>query len=97
MIPRGVFFPQKRLRVWKTIVTCPPADHHATEVVGPYHRKSFSASNVVGHGTDNAVGPFEAVQQRFLSGQVIPICTGWFGEIQIMQQQFKQATGVAIV
>ena len=27
------------------------------------------------------VGPFEASQNRFYWGQVIPICAGWFGEI----------------
>jgi hypothetical protein len=27
------------------------------------------------------VGPFEAAEKRFFRGQVIPICTGWFGEV----------------
>jgi hypothetical protein len=27
------------------------------------------------------VGPFEAAKKRFFKGTVIPICAGWFGEV----------------
>ena len=27
------------------------------------------------------VGPFEAAQKQFCRGQVVPLCAGWFGEI----------------
>ena len=30
---------------------------------------------------NNVVGPFEVAQARFLGSQVIPIVSGWFGEI----------------
>jgi hypothetical protein len=36
---------------------------------------------VVGDGTSEVVGPFEAAKKRFLRGTVIPICAGWFGEV----------------
>ena len=39
------------------------------------------ASEVVGDGNNNITGPFEASQNSFYRGQVIPICAGWFGEI----------------
>ena len=92
------------------------------------------AADVVGDGKGDIKGPFETVQRQFLRGQVIPICSGWFGEINkdfdkaikilareavagidgmgvsplvntdrkggafpIMLQQFRRATGVAIV
>jgi len=29
----------------------------------------------------NVVGPFAAAQTRFFRGQVIPLCAGWFGEV----------------
>ena len=32
-------------------------------------------------GTGDVVGPFEAVEARFFRGEVIPVCVGWFGEI----------------
>ena len=39
------------------------------------------ATDVVGDGTSGVVGPFEAAQKQFYRGQVIPLCAGWFGEI----------------
>ncbi len=27
------------------------------------------------------MGPFEAAKKRFFRGQVIPVCAGWFGEV----------------
>ena len=39
------------------------------------------AADVVGGGTGDIVGPFEQSQNRFLRGQVISVCAGWFGEI----------------
>ena len=32
-------------------------------------------------GTEDIMGPFEQSQNRFWRGQVIPICSRWFGEI----------------
>ena len=65
--------------------TCPP-DRRAKEVTHEYRRKfkkldTKFASNVVGDGDSDIVGPFEASQGRFYRGQVIPLCAGWFGEI----------------
>ena len=39
------------------------------------------AADIVGDGNNDVVGPFEAAQQRFYRGQVIPMCAGWFGEV----------------
>ena len=30
---------------------------------------------------DGIVGPFQAAQQRFVGGQIIPLVSGWFGEL----------------
>ena len=62
-----------------------PADRRAREVTLEYARKfkvldRKYAADVVGDG-DEAVGPFEAAQQQFFRGQVIPLCVGWFGEV----------------
>ena len=35
----------------------------------------------MGDGNNDVVGPFEASQSRFFRGQIIPLCAGWFGEI----------------
>ena len=53
-------------------------------------------SKVVGDGSNKTVGLFEASQQRFYQGQVIPICSGWFGEIgqdfeKIIQRLAREA------
>jgi hypothetical protein len=39
------------------------------------------ASDVVGDGTTRIMGPFEASQGRFLTGQVIPLVVGAFGDV----------------
>ena len=39
------------------------------------------AHEVVGDGTGNVVGPFQAEQGIFYRGQIIPMVAGWFGEI----------------
>ena len=62
-----------------------PADRRASEVVGGYASKfkkidRLFAAEIVGE-TDSVVGPFTAAQSRFFRGQVIPLCAGWFGEI----------------
>ena len=61
-------------------------NRRAKEVTQQYRRKFKKldekfASNVVGDGNNDIVGPFEASQSRFYRGQVIPLCAGWFGEI----------------
>ena len=75
----------------KTMTACPsrydhdnehvsPADCRAREVTLEYARKfkvldRKYAADVVGEG-DEALGPFEASQQQFYRGQVIPLCVG---------------------
>ena len=66
--------------------TIKPADRRAREVTREYPRKfkkldELFAAEVVGDGTGDAVGPFEAAQGQFYRGQVIPLCAGWFGEV----------------
>jgi hypothetical protein len=39
------------------------------------------ASDIVGDGTTGIMGPFEASQVRFLTGQVIPLVVGAFGDV----------------
>ena len=39
------------------------------------------AADIVGDGTGDIMGPFEASQARFYRVQLIPLCTGWFGEM----------------
>jgi len=63
-----------------------PANRRAKLVVQQYNNKfkkldRLFASDIVGDGTSDTVGPFEAAQQRFFCKQVIPICAGWYGEI----------------
>ena len=63
-----------------------PVDRRAKLVVQSYSRKfnkvdNKFAADVVGDGNDGTVGPFEAAQKHFYCGQVIPLCAGWFGEI----------------
>ncbi|EJK73498.1 hypothetical protein THAOC_04874, partial [Thalassiosira oceanica] len=41
------------------------------------------APEIVGDGTGNVVGPFQTMLGRFYRGQVLPVCAGWFGEINI--------------
>ncbi len=42
---------------------------------------SHFADDVVGDGTSEVVGLFEAAKKRFFKGTVIPIFAGWFGEV----------------
>ncbi|EJK69618.1 hypothetical protein THAOC_09106 [Thalassiosira oceanica] len=41
------------------------------------------APEIVGDGTGNVVGPFQTMLGRFYRGQVLPVCAGWFEEINI--------------
>ena len=66
--------------------TTKPAERRAREISLSYKRKfkkldTLFASDVVGDGSGDITGPFEASQCRFYRGQVIPIVAGWFGEI----------------
>ena len=63
-----------------------PADRRARVVTNEYRNKFIKldkkfAPEVVGDGNDGVTGPFEASQNSFYCGQVIPICCGAFGEI----------------
>ena len=63
-----------------------PPDRRAREVTSIYKSKFKKvdkefAADIVGDGNVDIVGPFEADQARFYRGQVIPLCTGWFREI----------------
>ena len=63
-----------------------PVNRRAQMVVQSYNRKFKKldcnfAADVVGDGSEGVVGPFEAAQKHFYRGQVIPLCAGWFGEI----------------
>ena len=63
-----------------------PPDRRAKEVNSIYRSKFKKldkkfAADIVGDGTGDIVGPFEAAQAWFYRGQVIPLCAGWFGEI----------------
>ncbi len=42
---------------------------------------SLFAADVVGNEASDVVGPFEAAKKRFFKGTVVPICAGWFGEV----------------
>lgn len=64
--------------------TC-PADRRAKKVVQEYRSKFRKldekfAPEIVGDES-NVLGPFAASQSRFHCGQVIPLCAGWFGDI----------------
>ena len=66
--------------------TTAPADRRANEVTQEYRRKfkrldEHFAADIVGDGNDATVGPFEAAQQRFYRGQIIPLCAGWYGDV----------------
>ena len=76
--------------------TVKPVDQRSREVVNGYHRKfkkldTAFASDVVGDGKNDIKGPFETAQGRFYRGQAIPICAGWFGEIN---EDFKKTIKV---
>ena len=60
-------------------------DRRAKEVNSIYRSKFKKldkqfAADIVGNGTGDMAGPFEASQARFYRGQV-PLCAGWFVEI----------------
>ena len=44
-------------------------------------------ADFVGDGGEGVVGPFEAAQKHFYCRHVIPLCAGWFGE---MNEDFKK-------
>ncbi len=63
-----------------------PVDLCAHVVILSYDQKfkkldSLFAADVVGNGTSEVVGPFEAAKKRFFKETVIPICAGWFGKV----------------
>ena len=63
-----------------------PANRRADKVTSQYRNKFKKldkeyAPNVVGDGSNNIVGPFEAAQSQFIGGQVIPLIVGAFGDV----------------
>ncbi|EJK46647.1 hypothetical protein THAOC_34675 [Thalassiosira oceanica] len=65
-----------------------PADRRANQVCQAYLLKTKKlddkfAPEIVGDGTGNVVGPFQTMLGRFYRGQVLPVCAGWFGDINI--------------
>jgi hypothetical protein len=61
-------------------------DWSANEVILSYDQKfkkldCLFAADIVCDGTSDIVGPFEASEKRFFSGQVMPTCAEWFGEV----------------
>ena len=44
-------------------------------------RDSLFAADIVGDGTSDVAGPFEAAKTRFFRGHVEPVCADWCGEI----------------
>jgi len=65
-----------------------PANRRAKQVCQTYVLKTKKLDNkfapeIVGDGTGNVVGPFQTMLGRFYRGQVLPVCAGWFGEINI--------------
>lgn len=81
----------------KTFTHCPthynhnhssikPADRRANTVSQEYARKfrkldEIFAPDVISGENAAAIGPFTAAQSRFFSGQVVPLCAGWFGDL----------------
>jgi hypothetical protein len=67
-----------------------------------YHKRfkkldEVFASDVVGDGTTGILmGPFEAAQGRFFTGQVIPLVVGAFGDVnEALEKVLKQVAKVA--
>mmetsp|Transcript_1861 Transcript_1861/g.3305 ORF Transcript_1861/g.3305 Transcript_1861/m.3305 type:complete len:155 (-) Transcript_1861:268-732(-) len=63
-----------------------PADRRTREIKNEYVREFRNLDKVfacefVGDGTGAVVGPFERAQQCFHSKQIVPLCAGWFGEV----------------
>jgi len=65
------------------ISTTKPLDHRKKEVVSSHNRMFNNWTNhlqlaeyVVGEGTNDSIGPFQAAQGYFYYRQAIPICTG---------------------
>ena len=58
-----------------------PVDRCANDVILYYDQKFKKldcrfAADVVGDGSNDIMGPFEADKKRFFRGQVIPVCAG---------------------
>ena len=63
-----------------------PTEQRAKQVVNDYKLKfrkldRVYAPDVVGDGNNGVVGPFEAAQQLFIGGQVVPLVVGAFGDV----------------
>jgi hypothetical protein len=66
-----------------------------------YHKRfkkldEVFASDVVGDGTTGIMGPFEAAQGRFLTGQVIPLVVSAIGDVnEALEKVLKQVAKAA--
>ena len=63
-----------------------PANRRANKVASQYRNKFKKldkeyAPDVVGDGSSNIVGPFEAAQSQFIGGQVVSLIVGAFGDV----------------
>jgi hypothetical protein len=41
----------------------------------------FFASDIVGNGSNDIIGPFQTTQTKFYRKGIIPLCIGGYGEI----------------
>ena len=63
-----------------------PSNRRAARVVEEYKTKLKSldkefVADVVGDGSEGVTGPFMMAQSIFYRGKIIPLVSGWFGEI----------------
>ena len=64
-----------------------PADRRAREVLREYNGKlrkldrRFAPEVVGDEDNPDIVGPFSEAKSRFFRRHVIPLCSGWFGEV----------------
>jgi hypothetical protein len=54
------------------------------------------ASDIVGDGSDDIIGPFQTAQTQFYCKGIIPLCIGGYGEIdkdfnKVLQQLAQEA------
>ncbi len=58
------------------------------------------ASDIVGDGSDDIIGPFQTAQTQFYRKGIIPLCKGGYGEInkdfnKVLQQLFPYEVHMA--
>ena len=77
-------------------------ERRAKAINANYHKRFkkldevFASDLVVGDGTTGIIGPFEAAQGLFLTGQVIPLVVGAFGDVnEVVEKVLKQVAKAA--